>query len=126
MGSKAEIAELEERLRQADINADPAVIDEVFADGAVITGRDGRMFTKQDVINAHRPAGRQRVTRIDVSDVEIRDHGSFAVITGRMNLVDPGFPAALRFTRVWMKRGGRWQIVVAHVSPISSWTSLAE
>jgi hypothetical protein len=124
MDSKAEVAELEEKLRQADIKADPAVIDEVFADGAAITGRDGRMFTKQDVINAHQPAGRQRVTRVDVSDVEIRDHGSFAVVTGRMDLVDPGFPAALRFTRVWMKRGGRWQIVAGHVSPISSWTSL--
>jgi len=125
MDSKAEIAELEERLRQADIKADPAVIEEVFADGAAITGRDGRMFTKQDVINTHEPAGRQRVTCIDVSDVEIRDHGSFAVVTGRMDLVDPAFPAALRFTRVWMKRGGRWQIVAGHVSPISSWTSLS-
>jgi hypothetical protein len=122
----AEIAELEEKLRQADITSDPAVIDQLFADDAAITGRDGKMFTKQDVIKAHQPAGRQRVTRIDVSDLEIRDHGASAVVTGRIDLVDPGFPAALRFTRVWMKRGGRWQILAGHVSPISAWSSLPE
>lgn len=120
------IAELEEKLRQADIKADPLVIDQLFADDAAITGRDGKLFTKQDVIKAHQPAGRQRVTRIDVSDLEIRDHGTSAVVTGRIDLVDPGFPAALRFTRVWMKHDGRWQIVAAHISPISAWSALPE
>ena len=124
--TQSEIAELEEKLRQADIKADPLVINLLFADDAAITGRDGKMFTKQDVIKAHQPAGRQRVTRIDVSDLEIRDHGTSVVVTGRIDLVDPGFPAALRFTRLWMKRGGRWQIVAGHVSPISAWSSSPE
>lgn len=126
METQAAIAELEEKLRQADFKADPLVIDQLFADDAAITGRDGKLFTKQDVIKAHQPAGRQRVTRIDVSDLEIRDHGTSAVVTGRIDLVDPGFPAALRFTRIWMKHDGRWQIVAAHISPISAWSSLPE
>ena len=58
-------------------------------------------------------------TRID--DVSVRAFGDTAVVTGR-NTVTAADPSAgtllLRFTDVFVRRAGRWQVVASHATQI--------
>ncbi len=106
-----EIRELEEKLKQADIVADPDLLDEVLVDGFFFTAQDGRVFTKEQVLQAHRPAGARKFTTYETSDLRIAEFGNGAVVTVRVDLATNGTQVALLFTRFWLKRDGRWQIV---------------
>ena len=115
-----EIAALEERLRLAELGPDPDFFDEVLADDAVIVSERGEpSLAKAKVVAAHRPGKRPKFTGVDVSDLQIRDHGDAAVVTCRVTFKSPqaaGRTNTLRFMRTWLKKSGRWQIVAASVS----------
>jgi hypothetical protein len=49
-----EIASLEDRLRQAQLGADVATLDELIPDDLLFTGPDGQLATKAQDIEAHR------------------------------------------------------------------------
>lgn len=116
--TEKEIRVLEEKLKQADMKNDPDAMNELIADDAVLTGQDGKIFTKQTVIDAHQPAGISKFTRFDVSDLDIQDCGETAIVTCRIDLATQGFTGALRFTRVWRKLHDRWQITAGHISEV--------
>jgi len=114
--TQLEIATLEERLKRADIKNDPGVFADLIADDAVMTDQEGKLFGKQEVVDAHQPPGAQKFTRFDVSDLKIKDLGPAAIVTCRVDLKGKGFGGAMRFTRFWLKQHGRWQIVGGHIS----------
>ena len=113
---QTDIAELEERLRRAELGPDPHFFQEVLADDAVLVAQDGSRFAKSQVVEAHQPGSTPKFTRVDMTDVRIVDHGAAAVVTCQGVFERPGFAATLRFMRVWLKKDGRWQIVAASVS----------
>ncbi len=106
-----EIFELEGRIKQADIVTDPELLDELLVDGFFFTSQDGTVYSKEQVLQSHRPAGVRKFTRYDTSDLQIHDFGDAAVVTVRVDLATESTQAALLFTRFWLKREGRWQIV---------------
>ena len=72
-------------------------------------------------------SGETRVTVFDRSDIVVRDFGDTVVVAGKQTFklagVDPwnpkatfqtGPPRVLRFTQVWIKRGGAWKLAVVH------------
>jgi ketosteroid isomerase-like protein len=65
-------------------------------------------------------SGSLRFQSITTDDVQWRVYGDTAVETGRstMNGQDRSktVPRDNRFTRVWVKRQGRWQLVTNHYS----------
>ena len=72
----------------------------------------------------HELATRQRRnTRIDNEDVQVRQHGDIAVITGTsvQAAISDGKPweGRFRFTRVWVQRDGHWQMVASHSSRLA-------
>lgn len=109
--TETEIRELEEKIKQADIVADPDLLDELLVDGCSFTAQDGSIYTKEHVLRAHRPAGVRKFTRYETSDLRIADFGTAAVVTVRADLETADRRVALLFTRFWLKREGRWQIV---------------
>ena len=112
-----EIAELEERLRQAELAPDPAVFEDLRDDNVVLIGEEGRpFFAKQKVVEAHRPGKGPKFTRVDVTDVQIVDHGVAAVVTCTGTFEGPQGTFVLKFLRVWARKDGRWRIVAGSVS----------
>lgn len=109
--TETEIRELEEKLRQADIVADPDLLDELVVEGCFFTAQDGGIYTKEHVLQSHRPAGARKFTRFETSGLRIQDFGNAAVVTVRIDLATVNTQAALLFTRFWLKRDGRWQVV---------------
>jgi ketosteroid isomerase-like protein len=117
MSTRSEILELEEQLRQAELGPDPAFFERALADEAVLVGQDGQPARpKATVVQAHQPGAGPKFTRVEMSDVEIVEHGDAAVVTckGTYESVNRSF--TLTFMRVWLKREGRWQIVAGSVS----------
>ena len=114
------IENLEEKLRHAMLTSDVAVLDELIADDLVWTMHTGFVGNKQYDLDAHR-SGMFRFTKLDISDRRIHRYGSDCVIVTLQaeiagTLSNQAFSETYRFTRVWVQRQNRWQIVAGHVS----------
>lgn len=112
-----EILDLEERLKQADIVSDPEFLDEVLIDGFYFTGPGGAIYTKEQILQAHHPAGAQKFSRFETSDIRVREFGDTVIVTLRLDMTVQDHDYAFRYTRVWLKRDGRWKIVAASAVP---------
>ena len=74
----------------------------------------GQVTTKKEAISARR-SGQLRYENIDVSDMVVRLYGDTAVVTARADVkghqLGEDFSGPYRYTRVWVRRSGRWQAV---------------
>lgn len=112
-----EVAELEERLRQAELRPDPVFFEQVLADDAIVVDEDGRSsMAKRKVVAAHENGNGPRFTSVEVRNMKIIDHGAVAVVTCEATYDGLETQATLQMMRVWAKKDGRWQIVAASVS----------
>lgn len=116
------IENLEDTLCQAMLTSNVPVLDELIADDLVWTMHTGFVADKQYDLEAHR-SGIFKFTKVDVSDRQIHSYrDDCAVVTFQADLAgsagDEPFAASFRFTRVWLQRQDRWQIVAGHVSQL--------
>jgi Domain of unknown function (DUF4440) len=78
-----------------------------------------KVFTKADAVGVWR-SGRMKFDRYDTSDVRVRVYGDAAVVTGRVerarNLSGRVVDDDWRFTKVYVRRDGQWQVVAFHAS----------
>jgi len=113
------LKQLDQERIQAQIGADAAALDRLYADDFIGIGPSGTVRAKGQVI-ADFTSGSLRFQSITTDDVQWRVYGDTAVETGRstLNGQDRGktVPRDNRFTRVWVKRLGRWQLVANHYS----------
>ncbi|HEY9180216.1 MAG TPA: nuclear transport factor 2 family protein [Candidatus Baltobacteraceae bacterium] len=109
--TQAQIRDLEEQVRLADVVTDPDLLDELLVDGFSFTSHDGTIFSKEQVLQAHRPAGVRKFETFETSDLQIRAFDEAAVVTVRADFTTTRMRASLLFTRFWLKIGGRWRIV---------------
>jgi ketosteroid isomerase-like protein len=117
MSTRSEILELEEQLRQAELAPDPAFFERALADEAVLVEQDGQPARpKAKVVQAHQPGAGPKFTRVEMSDMEIVEHGDAAVVTCKGTYESANRSFTLTFMRVWLKRERRWQIVAGSVS----------
>src|SRR3954468_8364867 len=113
MSTIDELTILEERLRQAELGPDPDFFEEILADDVLIDGHRA----KSKIVAAHCPNGGPKFSKVEMSDLEIIDHGMAAVVTCTGRYDGPHGSATLKFMRVWLKRDGRWQIIAGSILP---------
>jgi hypothetical protein len=113
---QTEIATLEEQLRLAELGPDPKFFEDALADDAVMVSDGHASLAKAEVVAAHQPGRGPKFTRVEMSDMRILDHGTAAVVTCQGTYENPQNKVTLKFMRVWVKKGGRWQIVAGSVS----------
>lgn len=127
MGKKAtpgslveqEVREMERQLGEALTRLDIAVLDGLLADDYVFTTSAGEVITKaQAMVDLQSP--NLRVELFNHDDIQVRVYGNAAVVIGRSTvkgrLRDQDLSGQYRYTRVYVRRQGRWQIVAAHLS----------
>jgi hypothetical protein len=113
----AEISELEERLRLAELAPDPAFFEAVLDDDAVMVSDEGEAsLAKSRVVNAHQPGNGPKFTAVTMTQMQIVEHGTAAVVTCQGRFEGPDMSVTLKFMRVWIKKGTRWQIVAVSIS----------
>jgi Domain of unknown function (DUF4440) len=113
---QSEIAALEERLRIAELGPAPKFFEDALADDAVLVSDGQPSFAKSQIVQAHQPGKAPKFTRVEMSDMNVLDHGSAAVVTCRGTYESDQGSATLRFMRVWVKKSNGWQIVAGSIS----------
>jgi ketosteroid isomerase-like protein len=109
-----EIVDMERQSREASIHRDAEFSQRTLAEDYVAITPLGQVTTKQDTVSA-RKSGQLRYETIDVSDMVVRIYGDTAVVTARADVkghqLGEDFSGPYRYTRVWVRRTGRWQAV---------------
>jgi uncharacterized protein (TIGR02246 family) len=115
------IRHLDQERIQAQINADAAALDRIYAPDFTGVGPSGAVRTKPQVISDF-TSGALKFQSITTDEVQVRIYGNTAVETGRSTMTgqDRGkaVPRDNRFTRVWVKHQGHWRLVLNHYSPL--------
>jgi len=117
---EAEIKSYEERLKQAMLQSDISMLDELLSPELVFTNHLGQLMTKDDDLNAHE-SGVLNITAITLSDQKVKIYGVVAVVSVQAHIIgsfeDEKSESDFRFTRVWRKGGNEiWQVVAGHSS----------
>ena len=121
---------MESERRQALLRHDTKALDRLLAPEftriSSITG--ARIITKAEELAANDSATR-RVQSWDASDVDIRIYGNVALVTGLADVSDTlsggGRHIRFRYTHVWVKRDGRWQLVHRHTTRVATFSGPA-
>lgn len=121
--TQALLMQLERDIGQANIRRDKAFFEKIEADEFIFTDSGGGITTKaEDVASLDKPPGDFRLVSYDVDEMKVSLYGNTAVVTGRTTTVSKGkdrdVTSRSRFTDVFVKRGGRWQLVAGHSSRI--------
>ena len=113
------IRQLDNERIQAQIHADAAALERIYAGDFIGVGPSGTVRTKAQVI-ADFTSGDLKFQSITTDEVQVRVYGDTAVEIGRstMDGQDKGkaVPRENRLTRVWVKQRGRWRLVANHYS----------
>jgi hypothetical protein len=121
MDVEATIRALEGRLWRAQLSADVETLDELIADDLLFTGLGGSLETKAGDLQQHR-SGALKITKLDPLEFRVRIIPGGAISSVKMDaaaLVAGKLTSAiLRYTRVWISEGGRWQIAGGHMSVV--------
>lgn len=116
-----DILNLENRLIEAMKNSNAAELDVLIDDDLLFTGHDGRRYTKQDDLEAHR-SGNIEIYSIETSEQEIKIEGDVAIVSVLKNISGSFFGETqvgiFRFTRVWKLKEGGWKIIAAHSTQV--------
>ena len=101
---------------------DKTVFDRYLADNYVETSDDGTVQTKAKLMaNFEPPPSSMKIT-FNIEDVQVSVYGDTAVMNFRGNFqIDVSgqkISESQRVTDVWMRRGGRWQLIAEHYSNI--------
>ncbi|HUA16207.1 MAG TPA: nuclear transport factor 2 family protein [Verrucomicrobiae bacterium] len=95
------------------------ILSSLLADDFVITIEDGSVYSKTGYIT-HSADASVHVEVAELSDLKVRVHGDTAIVTGAYHEVGESkgkrYEYRDRLTDVWMKAGGRWQVVASHYS----------
>ena len=111
MSVREEILALEEQLRQAELAPDPGFFERTLADDVVLDGQ----VQKSKVVAAHQPSGGAKFRKVEMSDVQLFEHGPAVVVTCSGRYEGPQGTHTLKFMRVWLKQASQWKIIAGSV-----------
>jgi ketosteroid isomerase-like protein len=107
------IIDLDKKRMQAMAAKDFTTLNAVLADDLIYTHSSARLDTKQTLVGSMQ-SGATVYTSVEPSEVKAQDLGDAVVLTGiaHIKVVSNGTPNAfgVRFTDVYAKRNGRWQM----------------
>jgi len=115
----ATLARLESDWNNAHVRGDATALERIFADDLVVVVPGMRVMTKADAVGMF-TSGRMKFDRYEISETKFRVYDTSAVVTGRLRRTRVLAGAAVdddwRFTKVYVRRGDRWQVVSFHAS----------
>ncbi len=105
-----EIIALEDQRIEAMVKGDVEALGRILADDLIYTHTTARIDTKASFIEAVK-TGKSNYKSVERKDVEVRQFGDTAVVTGhaKFHVGDNKFEA--RFIDVYAKRDNAWQMV---------------
>jgi len=112
---------VEMRRREALLAADTVALSRLLAPDFVEISRFGTVRTRADNIGDI-GSGALHLTAVKYDSLNVRIYGDVAVLTGIADNTGTmrGFPFSgrIRYTRVFVRRDGRWQAVLMQQTPM--------
>jgi ketosteroid isomerase-like protein len=109
-----QIVDMERQSKEASLRRDSTFSLRTLADDYVAITPLGQVTTKQEAISARR-SGQLRYEAMNITDMVVRVYGDTAVVTARADVkghqLGEDFSGPYRYTRVWVRRNGQWQVV---------------
>lgn len=117
-----ELRAIEQKLAAAWVEGDREYINRILADDWSVTDAAGRVLAKQQVMREAFESADRRIESLQIDDVQVRVFDKCAVVTGRTrargSYKGSSMSVTLRFTDVFVRRAGRWQVVSSHATQI--------
>jgi ketosteroid isomerase-like protein len=118
--AEQEIRALEKRWNESRVRADVGALDALLSAEWTVTHGDGTIDTKAQYLADLRSGDRKFFGDVKQDEFTVRVYGDTAVVAGVSDskVEYKGKPGGgpLRFTRVYVKQGGRWQMVVSQAT----------
>jgi len=118
-----ELARLESVWNEAHLRGDADALDSLWADDLIVTVPDMPLMDKKDALSIIR-SGRMKFRRYQTSDLRTRLYGDTAVVMGQLSReresASKEFEDDWRFTKIYVRRKGRWQVVAWHGSHVGT------
>ena len=117
MSNAQTVIDLDKKRMHAMAAKDYATLEAVLGDDLVYTHSSARLDTKASII-ANMKSGSTVYSSVEPSEVKAQDLGDAVVLTGvaQIKVSSGGKPMefGVRFTDVYAKRAGKWQMVAWH------------
>jgi hypothetical protein len=119
----AELRRLEKVWNEAHLSGDAGVLDRLWGDDLVVTVPNMPLMDKGESLQFVR-SGKMKFQTYKTSDLRIRVYRDSAVVTGQLERTRSDnrgeFEDDWRFTKVYVRRGGRWLVVAWHGSHVGN------
>ena len=115
-----EIQELEHRLAAAWKSGDCAGWGALIAEEWSVTHINGAVITREQALAMCR-SPQVQIADMRYDDLAVKVFGNTAVATGQTTATTAGSSpetVVLRFTDVWLRRDGRWQVVASQATRV--------
>jgi len=118
-----ELNRLETVWNNAHLKGDTSAMDQLWADDLFVTAPDMPPMNKEESLALWK-AGKMKFDVYRTSDLRIKIYGNTAVVTGQLvrirDATSEKFEDDWRFTKVYVRRNGRWQVVTWHGSHVGT------
>jgi len=115
----AELVRLEAVWNVAHVHGDTLTLSSLWGDEMTVIVPEMPVMSKIDLLQFWR-TGRSVITKYETTEIRVRVYGDAAVVTGRLrrdrNFNGRSIGDDWRFTKVYVRRGGRWQVVAYQAS----------
>jgi hypothetical protein len=109
------LMQMERQWCAASIKNDLGVLDTIMADDLVLVSPSGKLTNKtQELADTH--SDPNSVCEVDM--MQVRVYGNAAVVIGRVTRISAASDEQIRFTDTFIRRNGRWQVVLSSGSEI--------
>ena len=119
-GAEQDIRAMEKLWNESRVRADVGALGALLDDGWTVTHGDGTINTKAEYLADLKSGARKFFGDVKQDDFTVRIYGDTAVAAGVSDskVEYKGKPSggALRFTRVYVNRDGRWQMITSHAT----------
>ena len=119
MSAEEEILNFEKGFTEAIVQNDPESIERFVADDWIIVDPDGEIVEKARFLSVVK-SGALTHEMMESDDIRVRVYGDSAVVTAltstKGEFMGQDFRTQERATDVFVRRDGRWQCVVSHLT----------
>jgi ketosteroid isomerase-like protein len=105
----------------AELRGDVGAVEQLLAEDFQFTGTSGNLISRSEWLSR---IPHLKVKKMDRAGIEVRVFNETAVLTGLIELdsESPGktVKGLFRYGDIFSLRGGRWQVVYSHFTPVRS------
>ena len=118
-----ELRDIEQRLAEAWVKGDREFISNLLAEEWSVIDAAGRILVKRRVMQEAFESKERHIESLKVDEVAVRMFSGCAVVTGRTRATGRyqgnSVSITLRFTDVFVRRDGKWQVVASQATQLS-------